>query len=96
MARSVDTGTTEDAGSAEANRFSALGASWTDHVGRPLRLSGFGRPVGRMFEAGCNHDVEGWNFSYLAATPEAAFAGLTQMVSRRLLDNHSSKRYAHR
>jgi hypothetical protein len=59
-----------------------LRAGWTADVGRSLRMTGFARRVGRMYEAGCAGDGEGWRFSYLAATPEAAFAGLTRIAHR--------------
>jgi hypothetical protein len=53
-----------------------------------------------MYEAGCTHRTDGWSFSYLAATPEAAFAGLTQIATRRDHASSSvsspSKQYAHR
>jgi hypothetical protein len=73
----------------------ALAEQWNESVGRNLQMTGFARPIGRMYEAACTHDDEGWSFSYLAATPEAAFEGLTQIATRRERGRSPWKRYAH-
>ena len=72
-----------------------LADQWNQSVGRNLQMTGFARPIGRMYEAACTHDDEGWSFSYLAATPEAAFEGLTQIATRRERGRSPWKRYAH-
>ena len=83
----------------EQEHLAALETSWNEDVGRALQMTGFARRVGRMYEAGCTHETDGWSFSYLADTPEAAFAGLTQIASRRELESGAGrspwKRYAH-
>ena len=80
----------------EQDDVGVLESAWNENVGRDLHMTGFSRRVGRMYEAGCTHEAEGWSFSYLAATPEAAFAGLTEIVHRREVNGRSPwKRYAH-
>ena len=80
----------------DRDQMAALESTWNENVGRELRMTGFTRRVGRMYEAGCTHEAKGWSFSYLAATPEAAFAGLTEIVHRREVHGRSQwKRYAH-
>jgi hypothetical protein len=79
----------------ETDPLAVLAADWNESVGRNLQMTGFARPIGRMFEAACTHDDEGWSFSYLAATPEAAFEGLTQIATRRERGRSPWKRYAH-
>ncbi len=88
----------DDGEQAERERLTLLESSWNAQVGSDLQMASFARRVGRMYEAGCTHQTDGWSFSYLAATPEAAFAGLTQIASRRDLESGGGrslwKRYA--
>jgi hypothetical protein len=79
----------------KSDPLAALADEWNESVGRQMQMTGFARPIGSMYEAACTHDEEGWSFSYLAATPEAAFAGLTQIATRREHGRSPWKRYAH-
>jgi len=88
-----------DAERSEQDHLAALEATWNDNVGQPLHMTGFARRIGRMYEAACTHETDGWSFSYLADTPEAAFSGLTQIATGREPDANTGrspwKRYAH-
>jgi hypothetical protein len=80
---------------AKSDPLAELAEQWNESVGRPMQMTGFARRIGSMYEAACTHDEAGWSFSYLAATPDAAFAGLTQIASRREQGRSPWKRYAH-